>query len=53
MRRDVGRIHAALIAAGRVRLLQPMPDATVLVPSTATSNDVKRTVQRVRALLER
>jgi hypothetical protein len=53
MRRDVGRIHAALIAAGRVRLLESTSDTTATVQSTAASNDVKRTVQRVRALLER
>ena len=53
MRRDVGRIHAALVVAGRVRLLQKSPDGPAKVPSEATSDDLARTVRRVRALLER
>jgi len=53
MRRDVGRIHAALVQAGRVRPLQQVPDGPAKVPSEQTSDDLARTVQRVRALLER
>jgi uncharacterized protein len=60
MRRDVGRIHAALVAAGRVRVLQGTSDGTANASlpvasneSPGTLNDLERTVQRVLALLER
>jgi hypothetical protein len=36
-----------------VRLLQQQPDGPAKVPPEQTSDDLTRTVQRVRALLER
>ncbi len=54
MRRDVGRIHAALLRAGRVRRLEVTPDGATEAPSKDTSkNDLASTVQRIEALLER
>jgi mitochondrial fission protein ELM1 len=51
MRRDVGRIHAALVESGRVRRLEA-PDGAAKVPAADRSRDLERTVQRVRALFE-
>ncbi len=50
MRRDVGRIHAALLDDGRIRRLEEIgagPRAT----ASRSANDLQRTLERVRALL--
>jgi uncharacterized protein len=52
MRRDVGRIHAALVESGRVRRLEATPDGAAKVPVAGRSDDLERTVRRVRALLD-
>ncbi len=52
MRRDVRRIHAALLDAGRIRRLDAAADGALKASATGGSSDVERTVQRVRALLE-
>ena len=52
MRRDVGRIHAALVESGRVRRLEAAPDGPAKVPVPGGSNDLERTVRRVRALFD-
>ena len=53
MRRDVRRIHSALLATGRLRrLAEDHPNAEGAAGTSGT-NDLIRTVARVRALLER
>jgi uncharacterized protein len=49
MRRDVRRIHAALLGAGRIRPLGSADDDATVV--TNRNDDLTRTVERVRALL--
>jgi len=49
MRRDVRRIHAALLEAGRIRRLGAADDDAKVV--TNRNDDLTRTVERVRALL--
>ena len=52
MRRDVRRIHAALLDAGRIRRLDA-PDDAPMNTTSSSSDDLARTVARVRALLNR
>jgi len=49
MRRDVRRIHAALLEAGRIRRLGAADDDAKVV--TNRNDDLTRTVEHVRALL--
>ncbi len=49
MRRDVRRIHATLLETGRIRRLES--EAVARTPPAAYSDDLARTVARVRALL--
>ena len=51
MRRDLDRIHAALLAAGRIRRLDA-PAQAVMIPSPGRTDDLTRTVERVRALFD-
>jgi mitochondrial fission protein ELM1 len=54
MRRDLRRIHHALLDAGRIRRLEAPDDALVMpVTSSSSNDDLARTVERVRALLNR
>lgn len=52
MRRDVRRIHAALLDAGRIRRLDAPADNTMKVSTSGGSNDLERTVRRVQTLLD-
>jgi len=52
MRRDVRVIHRALLAAGRVRLLDVSGDAGPRVEGASADEELKRTAARVRSLLE-
>lgn len=51
MRRDVGRIHAALLDAGRIRRIDAVGAGAMRVTGSNSANDLMRTVERVRALL--
>ncbi len=52
MRRDVRRIHAALLDEGRIRRLDVAGDGGMKAQANRGSSDLERTVQRVRALLD-
>jgi uncharacterized protein len=53
MRRDLRRIHAALLDAGRIRRLETAEEAAPQTTSSGGNDDLARTVERVRALLNR
>lgn len=52
MRRDVRRIHAALLDDGRIRRLGEAEDRTKEIVVSSRSDDLTRTVERVRSLLD-
>ena len=51
MRRDVRRIHSALLDAGRIRRLGAVDDRPIKPAASSLSDDLTRTVERVRSLL--
>ena len=51
MRRDVRRIHAALLDAGRIRRLEAQDHSLPRTVSSVQADDLARTVARVQALL--
>jgi mitochondrial fission protein ELM1 len=53
MRRDLRRIHAALLEAGRIRRLETADDAAAPATSLVGNDDLSRAVERVRGLLQR
>jgi hypothetical protein len=53
MRRDLGRIHNALLDRGRIRRLGAPTDGAMDTTRSIGADDLKSTVERVRALLNR
>jgi hypothetical protein len=53
MRRDLRRIHAALLEAGRIRRLDASEERPSRAEAPIGTADLTRTVERVRALLNR
>jgi len=53
MRRDLRRIHAALLDAGRIQRLDAWDERGPHAATPIGTADLKRTVERVRALLDR
>jgi len=53
MRRDLRRIHHALLDSGRIRRLDAQDDGAMSSAAPIGADDLTRTVERVRALLNR